>query len=63
MEQGKNKLFVDFLRDFEYRLAQSGGNEAYNPLGKTQQLKASLNPRLRRSLIGVKLPSAKNYRE
>lgn len=63
MEQGKNQLFVDFLRDFEYRLAQSGGNEAYTPLGKTQQLKASLNPRLRRSLIGVKLPSAKNYRE
>lgn len=63
MAQGKNQLFVDFLRDFEYRLAQSGGNEAFTPLGKTQQLKASLNPRLRNSLIGVKLPSPKYYRE
>ena len=63
MEQGKAQYFVDFLREFEYRLAQSGGNEAYTSLGKTQQLKASLNPRLRRSLIGVKLPSANNYKE
>lgn len=63
MVQGKNQLFVDFLRDFEYRLALSGGNEAFTPLGKTQQLKASLNSRLRRSLIGVKLPSPGNYKE
>ncbi|KAI0993576.1 hypothetical protein K3495_g14608 [Podosphaera aphanis] len=28
MEQGEHQLFADFLQDFNYRLAQSGGDEA-----------------------------------
>lgn len=59
----KSADLLEFFRGFEYKLAQTGGNEAFTLLGKTQQLKASLNPRLRRSLIGVKLPPAKNFKE
>ncbi|KAI0997915.1 hypothetical protein K3495_g10273 [Podosphaera aphanis] len=63
MEQGENQYFADSLQDFEYRLAQSGGDEAYTPLGKTQQLKASINGKLRRALIGLKLPDARKFSE
>lgn len=59
MEQGFNQLFLDFLKDFEYRIAPC--REAYNSLGKSMQLKASLNTRLRRALVGVKLPLLENY--
>ncbi|POS86515.1 hypothetical protein EPUL_000556 [Erysiphe pulchra] len=51
MEQGQNQSFADFLRDFEYRLAQSG--DAFTPLGKTH--------RLRRTLVGLELPHPENY--
>ena len=59
MEQGYNQLFLDFLKDFEYRMAPC--REAYTQLGKSMQLKASLNTRLRRALVGLKLPALDNY--
>lgn len=59
MEQGYNQFFLDFLKDFEYRIAPC--REAFTPLGKSIQLKASLNSRLRRALVGVKLPPPENY--
>ena len=61
MEQGLHQYFVDFLQEFEYRMALSGGEAAYTPLGKTQLLKASINGRLRRALVGVKLPPPADY--
>ncbi|KAI1000076.1 hypothetical protein K3495_g8120 [Podosphaera aphanis] len=61
MEQGHHQFFDDFLGDFEYRVAQSGGSEAHTDLGKTQKLKDAVNSRLRHALIGVKLPSPENY--
>ncbi|KAI1000887.1 hypothetical protein K3495_g7312 [Podosphaera aphanis] len=61
MEQGFHQYFDDFLKDFDYRVAQSGGNEAHTSRGKTHRLKDSLNPQLRRALIGVKLPPSKDY--
>lgn len=42
MEQGENLYFAEFVQDFEHRWAQSGVEEAYTSLGKTQQLKAFL---------------------
>lgn len=59
MEQGQNQLFRDFLKDFEYRMAPC--REAYTQLGKSIQLKSSLNSRLRQALVGVKLPPLENY--
>lgn len=61
MEQGYHQFFDDFLKDFDYRVALSGGSEAHTSLGKTHRLKDSLNPRLRRALIGVKLPPPEDY--
>lgn len=63
MEQGQNQYFHDFLKDFERKVAMSGGNEIYTPAMKTMQLKASLNSRLRRALVGVKLPPVHKYSE
>lgn len=63
MEQGRHQMFRDFLKEFEYQVALSGGEEIFTPLAKTRQLKLSLNNSLRRALIGVKLPSEKNYLE
>ncbi|KAI0996850.1 hypothetical protein K3495_g11334 [Podosphaera aphanis] len=63
MEQGYHQYFRDFLKDFEYRVAQSGGSAVYTSHYKTMQLKASLNSRLRRGLLGVKLPHPNNYKE
>lgn len=62
MEQGYHQYFQDFLKDFEYRLALCGGSEAFTSLGKTQQLKNSINSRLRRALVGVKLPPPTDYK-
>ncbi|KAI1001107.1 hypothetical protein K3495_g7089 [Podosphaera aphanis] len=59
MEQGAHQYFADFVQDFEHRLAQC--NEVYTAPGKTMQLKASINGKLRRPLIGVKLPLDENY--
>ncbi|KAI0994089.1 hypothetical protein K3495_g14094, partial [Podosphaera aphanis] len=63
MEQGEHQLFAEFLQDFNYRIAQSGGDEAHTSLGKTQKLKASINSQLRRALIGLKLPAANRHEE
>ena len=63
MEQGENQFFADFLQDFEYRVAQSGGNEAFTQLGKTMTLKAALNNKLRISLVGVKLPPPERHHD
>ncbi|KAI0992766.1 hypothetical protein K3495_g15419, partial [Podosphaera aphanis] len=63
MEQGEHQYFADFLQDFELRVAQSGGDEAHTPLGKVQKLKAAINGKLRRALIGLKLPNAHLYEE
>ena len=63
MGQGRHQLFRDFLKEFEYQVALSGGDEIFTPLAKTRQLKLSLNNNLRRALIGVKLPSERNYTE
>ncbi|KAI0993518.1 hypothetical protein K3495_g14666 [Podosphaera aphanis] len=60
MEQGNNQYFGDFVLDFEYRVSQCG-EEAFTPLGKTLTLKAALNNRFRTALVGVKLPSPKDY--
>lgn len=59
MEQGYNQLFLDFLKDFEYHIAPCSA--AFTPLGKSMQLKASMNNRLRKALIGLKLPPLENY--
>lgn len=63
MEQGRHQYFHEFLKEFEYKVALSGGDEIYTQLAKTRQLKLSLNNNLRRALIGVKLPSEKQYAE
>lgn len=63
MEQGRHQMFRDFLKEFEYQIALSGGEDIFTPLAKTRQLKLSLNNILRRALIGVKLPSERNYLE
>ncbi|RKF64086.1 hypothetical protein OnM2_021105 [Erysiphe neolycopersici] len=59
MEQGHNQLFLDFLKDFEYRISPC--REAFTPLGKSIQLKASLNSRLRRALVGLDMPPLEDY--
>lgn len=59
MEQRYNQLFLDFLKDFEYHIAPCSA--AFTPLGKSMQLKASLNNRLRKALVGLKLPPLENY--
>ncbi|KAI0991959.1 hypothetical protein K3495_g16227, partial [Podosphaera aphanis] len=61
MYQGGSQLFTDFLKDFNYRVALAGGDEAFTPLGKTQQLKGSLNKKLRKVLIGIKLGDPSNF--
>lgn len=43
MEQGYHHFFDNFPRDFEYRVAQSGGSEAHTNLGKIQKLKDAVN--------------------
>ncbi|KAI0997024.1 hypothetical protein K3495_g11159 [Podosphaera aphanis] len=63
MEQGEHQYFLDFLQDFEHKMVQCGGELTYTPAGKTMQLKASLNGRLQRALIGVKLPSVELFDE
>lgn len=63
MEQGYSQLFHEFLRDSEYQISLSGGKEVYTDTQKTRLLKASLNNRLRRALIGIKLSEVSNYRE
>ena len=61
MEQGEHKYFIDFLKDFEHKMAQSGGNITYTTTNQTMQLKFSINRRLWRALLSVKLPSPENY--
>ncbi|KAI0996589.1 hypothetical protein K3495_g11593 [Podosphaera aphanis] len=61
--EGEHQYFADFLQDFEHRVAQSGGDEAHTPLGKVQKLKAAINGKLRRTLIGLRLPNAYLYDE
>ena len=61
MEQGESQFLVDFLLDFEYRIAQSGGDEAFTQLGRTMTLKAALNNKLRTALVGVKLPPQERH--
>lgn len=61
MEQGHCQYFHEFVKDFEYKVSLSGGEELFTASAKTRQLKASLNTRLRRALIGVKLPQIKDY--
>ncbi|KHJ34005.1 hypothetical protein EV44_g3125 [Erysiphe necator] len=61
MEQSHNQLFLDFLKDSEYRMAPC--REAFTPLAKSMQFKASLNSRLRRALVGLDLPPLENNSE
>lgn len=61
MEQGPHQYFLDFLKDFEYKVAQSGGAATHTLRHQTMMLKGSLNRRLRRSLLGLKLPAPENY--
>ncbi|KAI0993451.1 hypothetical protein K3495_g14733 [Podosphaera aphanis] len=63
MEQGECQFFGDFYQDFEHQLALGGGDAVYTAVGKTQKLKAALNGRLRRALIGVRLPDPAKYQE
>ena len=63
MEQGRHQFFREFLKDFEYKVSLSGGDIIFTPSAKTRQLKLSLNSKLRRVLIGVKLPPEMKYHE
>ncbi|POS87432.1 hypothetical protein EPUL_000238 [Erysiphe pulchra] len=59
MEQGYNQLFIDFLKDFEYHITPCSAT--FTPLEKPMQLKASLNNRLRKALVVLKMPPLENY--
>ena len=63
MEQGRHQFFREFLKDFEFKVSLSGGDIIFTPSAKTRQLKLSLNSKLRRALIGVKLPPEMKYHE
>ena len=59
--QGESQSLADFLLDFEYQIAQSGGDEAFTQLGRTMNLKAALNNKMRTALVGVKLLPPERY--
>lgn len=61
MEQGQHQFFMDYLKEFELKVAQSGGIATHTLRHQTMLLKGSLNRRLRRSLLGLKLPPPENY--
>lgn len=60
MRQGSQQYFRDFLRDFEYKLSQCGGNNI-GSVGKLIHLNACINETLQRALVYVKLPPFDNY--
>lgn len=62
MEQGECQ-FGEFFQDFEHQLALSRGDAVYTEVGKTQKLKAALNRKLRRALIGLRLPDPGRYQD
>ncbi|KAI0995279.1 hypothetical protein K3495_g12903 [Podosphaera aphanis] len=57
MEQNDHQLFSDFIKDFEYQVAISGGNRTWTPSSKVNILNAAINNSLRKALVPVKLPS------
>lgn len=63
MEHSQSQYFHEFLKYFEYKVALSGGEELFTTAAKNRKLKSSLNSRLRRAHIGVKLPQINNYSE
>lgn len=61
MEQNDQQLFSDFIKDFEYQVAISGGNRTWTPSSKVNILNAAINDSLRKALVPVKLPSEDEY--
>ncbi|KAI0993380.1 hypothetical protein K3495_g14804 [Podosphaera aphanis] len=61
IEQGAHQYFCDFLRDFEYKVAVSGGSTVWTSGSKVNMLNAAVNKKLRRALVPVKLPPTLNY--
>ncbi|KAI1006255.1 hypothetical protein K3495_g1972 [Podosphaera aphanis] len=63
IEQGAHQYFGDFLKDFEYKVAQSGRNSVWTATSRVNMLNSALNKKLRKALIAVKLPPARYYQE
>ncbi|KAI0992105.1 hypothetical protein K3495_g16081, partial [Podosphaera aphanis] len=61
MEQNEHQFFSDFIKDFEYQVAISGGSQTWTPASKVNILNAAINNALRKALVPVKLPSEENY--
>lgn len=61
MEQNEHRYFSDFIKDFEYQVAISGGSRTWTASSKVNLLNAAINNPLRKSLVSVKLPSDENY--
>ncbi|KAI0994292.1 hypothetical protein K3495_g13890 [Podosphaera aphanis] len=61
MEQNDHQYFGDFIKDFEYQVAISGGSRTWTPSSRVNLLNAAINHSLRKSLVSVKLPSDENY--
>ncbi|KAI1002160.1 hypothetical protein K3495_g6044 [Podosphaera aphanis] len=59
-EQNEHQFFSDFIKDFEYQVAISGGSRTWTP-SKGNILNAAINNALRKALVPVKLPSEENY--
>lgn len=61
MEQNDQQFFGDFIKDFEYQVAISGGNRTWTPVSKVNILNAAINDSLRKALVPVKLPPEDEY--
>lgn len=62
MRQKTNQPFGEFLRQYEQKLAQCGGNK-WDPLMKIVHLNNGLNEKLEKSLIGIDMPPLDNYNQ
>ena len=60
MKQGNRQPFTDFVKSYELKLAQCGGNK-WNPLMKIVLLNNGLNEQLEKALIGIDMPPLDNY--
>lgn len=60
MRQGAHQLFADFLRDYEYKLAQADGLE-WHDKAKINGINIGLNHRLQKSLVSVSGLSSSSY--
>jgi len=60
LKQGVRQPFYQFVRQFELKIAQCGG-EKWDSLMKIVHLNNSLNEELEKALIGIDLPPLDNY--